>query len=175
MKDKHAEIIEYAEEHPNASMRAIAAALKMSKSTVCDHLNERHQAADSGIHRALSGPQELELVARINDYALKGVRLPVRHVRQLAERVYGAPLGDHWTSRFFERHADVLRAGYFRFQESARVKANTPETREGFTNEVSIWSHCGRVWLTSIRSCMRMRSTISDLVTNTTWTRLDRL
>jgi len=46
--------------------------------------------------------------------------------------MYEGKLGRNWSSTFNWRHKDELHSGFYAFQEAARLKANTPETRQAF-------------------------------------------
>jgi len=46
--------------------------------------------------------------------------------------MFDGDLGVNWVSNFVRRRKDVLHSGFYAYQEAARVKADTPETRRAF-------------------------------------------
>ena len=82
--------------------------------------------------RALSHEQEQVLLHQIALFASRGTLLTPSHVHVLAEALAGGRLGINRVSRFVDRRRDAIHSRFFAYQEAARLKADTPETRRAF-------------------------------------------
>jgi hypothetical protein len=124
-------------EHPGTSISAVSKLKLVPKSTLSSRINGTHAPRGLKVNRNLSIVQEDGLIKKINNYANRGTLLEPRHVRELAEGVCGHHVGVNWVSSFLHRHKSEVSSKYFGIQESARIKADTPEHRRGFYHQVS--------------------------------------
>jgi hypothetical protein len=127
----------YRPQHPTMSISAVAREKKVAKSTLAARINGTHAPRGTKSNRNLSVVEEGVIIGKINQYAARGTLLQPRHIRQLAEGICGHQVGENWTSTFLRRHKDEVSSKYYGIQESARVKADTPEHRRAFYHQVS--------------------------------------
>ena len=132
--------IEYKRQHPKESYGKVSDRFDVPKSTVYEHFKGTHSTSGVNAPRALSNEQERVLLERIASFASRGTLLTSPQVHDLAEAIYDGKLGANWVSRFVGRHKDVIHSRFFAYQEAARLKADTPETRKAF------YSLVGRSW-----------------------------
>ena len=114
----------------------MAERFQVNKTTLYNHFKGTHQAAGINTPRALSIEQERVSVDKISLYATRGTLLTPSQVHELAETLAEQKLGVNRVSRFIQRHKDVIHSRFFEYQEAARLKADTPETRRAFYNLV---------------------------------------
>ena len=124
-------------EHPQAPYSAIADRFQVPSSTLNDRFRSIHPPRGSHGLRNLSVPQERVLLDKINAYADRGTLLTPRHIHTLAEALSERPLGRNWTSTFLRRHKDEVCSKFYRVQEVARLKADTPPNRQAFYSLVN--------------------------------------
>jgi len=125
--------------HPEESLESIAEAEGVPKSTLHDRITGTHAPRGVRANRNLSIAQEGALLDKINAYANRGTLLAPRHITQLAEALCEHPVGCNWTTTFLKRHSDRITSKYWRIQELARLKADTPDTRRTFYTTVSYY------------------------------------
>ena len=124
--------IAYKNQHPEESIHTVADRFHLPYSTFRDHLKGNHDVRGIRTLRNLSVAQEQVLVDKINAYADRGTLLSPRHVKELAQTLSGHTVGVNWTSTFLRRHKQDISSRYYRVQEIARIKADTPENRQAF-------------------------------------------
>jgi len=125
--------------HPEESLESIAQVEGVPKSTLHDRITGTHAPRGVRANRNLSVAQEGALLDKINAYADRGTLLAPRHITQLAEALCEHPVGCNWTTTFLKRHSDRITSKYWRIQELARLKADTPDTRRKFYTTVSCY------------------------------------
>jgi len=119
-------------QNPTESYKIIAKRNKVSKSTLYDRVNNIHASPGHRVPRHLSLEQERVLMNKINAYANPGTLLSSALVREYAEVICGEDVAANWVGRFVQRHKDVIHSRHFAYQEAARLKADTSETRRAF-------------------------------------------
>ncbi|WWC94365.1 hypothetical protein V866_001207 [Kwoniella sp. B9012] len=124
--------VAYHKKHPSVHIKDVLKRFKVPKSTFDDHLNGTHSARGVNTARNLTLQQEAALVGTINDFARRGTFLAPRHIRELANRFTEEPVGKNWPSTFIRRHNSDISSKFFRFQEIARIEADTPSNRAAF-------------------------------------------
>ncbi len=124
--------IEYKRDHPSESFNSTAARFHVASSTLHDHLMGTQTTPGGRILRNLSIPQETALLDKINAYAERGTLLTPQNISHLARALCEHDLGKSWTSTFLRRHKDQVSSRFYRVQELARLKANTPSNRAAF-------------------------------------------
>ena len=136
-------------------------------------------AAKSLYFQRLSAPQEEALIAQINRLTERKIPPTNAMVQNLAEEVFGGPLGRNWVGQFCKRRGDVLTSRYLRNIDHQRVKSEYLPLYEQHFEQV--WSPC----LFSLFSCsfcslllnflpslaLELKSTILPSKTFTIWTR----
>ena len=130
--------LSYKTEHPSESYRTVAELFEVPKSTLQARHRGTHSFRGRDTPRNLSIAQEDVLIDSINTYAERGTLLTPKHVQQLAIRLYGHDIGVNWTSTFLRRHKDRVSSRFYRVQELARLKADTPSNRRAFLTLVSL-------------------------------------
>ena len=88
--------------------------------------------AVSETHQALTNAQEKALISIINK--LTECRIPPTSaiIRNLTEKIRGAPIRKNWISQFINRYKDKLLSKYLGNQESKRIKGEYPPTYKHF-------------------------------------------
>ncbi|WVW81830.1 hypothetical protein I302_103827 [Kwoniella bestiolae CBS 10118] len=124
--------VAYHKQHPSVHVKDVLKRFTVPKSTFFDHLSGTHSARGVNTTRNLSLQQEAALVGTINEFARRGTFLAPRHMRELANRFTDEPVGKNWPSTFIRRHNDDISSKFFRFQEIARLEADTPSNRAAF-------------------------------------------
>ena len=129
--------VAYKLQNPSESISSISKRFKVPSSTLHDRLTNTHSSHDQRLRRNLSSVQEDVLVDKILAYAKRGTLLTPRHITELAQSLCGHQIGKNWTTKFIQRHSNKLSSRFYRVQDAARIKADTPETREAFLSLVS--------------------------------------
>ncbi|EIW71701.1 hypothetical protein TREMEDRAFT_28153 [Tremella mesenterica DSM 1558] len=124
--------IAYKLANPSESLRKVAGRFEVSHVTLHDRLNNKHAPPGTLIPRNLSIIQEEALIAKINEYAARGTLLTPKHVGVFAQALCDHQLGVNWTTTFLRRHKDQVASKFYRVQEVARLRADTPENRIAF-------------------------------------------
>ncbi|EIW69288.1 hypothetical protein TREMEDRAFT_62151 [Tremella mesenterica DSM 1558] len=122
--------------NPSKSLREVAAQFGVSHVTLHDRLNGIHLPSGIRTHRRLSIIQEEAVLEKINQYAARGTLLTPKHVRHFAQSLCLETLGVNWTSTFLKRYQDRVSSKFYRVQEVARLRANTPSNRIAFLSLV---------------------------------------
>lgn len=128
--------IVYKLQHPSESYSAVAVRF-VPPSTLHDHMTNTHASRGHGTRRDLSIIQEDALLDKINAYAMWGTLLTPHDVTELAHALCGHTLGRNWTSTFLTPYSDKVSSKFYRIQELARLKADTPSNRQAFYQLVS--------------------------------------
>ena len=124
--------IAHLKEHPEQSYRQVAAQYDIAYSTLHDRANKKHLSHPEGAHKNLSTVQEHGLIQEINTYADRGTLLTPAHIKSLAEKLCGHPVGVNWPSTFISRHKQEISSRFYRVQEASRIQADTPAHRLAF-------------------------------------------
>ena len=132
--------LEYKLENPSESYSVVADRFGVAKSTLQARHSGTHSARGVHMPRNLSIAQEDVLVDTINSFCDRGTLMTPKHIHQLAQRLCKQKIGINGTTTFLRRHKDRLSSRFYRVQELARLKANTPETRRAFLTLVSLSS-----------------------------------
>ena len=127
-----------ARQHPSESYTKLSKRFGVPATTIRNRYSGTHAARGENTARHLSIIQEDTLIGSINAYADRGTLLTPKHVQQLAIRLCNHKLGRNWTSSFLHRHKDRVSSRFYKIQELARLKADTPETRKVFLTLVSL-------------------------------------
>ena len=127
----------YKREHPLESVSSIAARFHVPQSTLRNRLTDTHATPGLCMPRNLSLIQEDILLDKVNAYADRGTLLTPGNIHQLAQALCGHELGRNWTTTFLRRHHDQVSSRFYRVQELARLKADTPSNRAAFLDLVS--------------------------------------
>ena len=127
--------------HPETTYQQLSNQFGVAPTTIHDHLHGTHSPHSRHPSRKLSIEQEAALIDKINAYANRGTLLTPGHIRQLALALAKQPLGKNWTSTFLDRHRDVISSRFYRIQEAARLKADTPSNRQAFYELVRHLDH----------------------------------
>ena len=130
--------LEYKRQHPSESYLKLSKRFGIPATTIRNRYRGTHAARGEYTARNLSIIQEDALIGSINAYANRGTLLTPKHVQQLATSLCGHDLGVNWTSTFLRRHKDQVSSRFYKVQELARLKADTPETRKAFLTLVSL-------------------------------------
>lgn len=136
-------------QHPEDSYTVTAKRFKVPATTLHDRMNDTHAPRGQRTRRNLSIPQEVALLNNINAYAGRGTLLTPHHITQLAQALCDRTLGKNWTSTFLRRHKDQVSSRFYRVQEVARIKADTPSNRAAFLDLVCRLSHTDMPILTA--------------------------
>ena len=129
--------VEYKLSNPDESYKAVAERFEVARITLYDRCTGKHVSREKGAIRRVTPLQELELVAQINAYAVRGTLLTPQHVHELAEAIAGENIGTGWVNRFVKRHSDKITSRFFTYRELGRLQADTPATRLEWYNLVS--------------------------------------
>ena len=129
--------ISYKRAHPSDSVSSVAARFEIPSSTFHDHLIETHAARGVRQPCNLSIIQEDALLDKINAYAKRGTLLTPGNITQLAKALCNHDLGRNWTTTFLRRHRDRVSSRFYRVQELARLKSDTPSNRAAFLDLAS--------------------------------------
>ena len=134
------EALEYKPQHPSESYSKLSERFGIPPMTIRNRYSGGHAARGTNMVWHLSDVQEDALAGSINSYANRGTLLTPEHVQQLATRLCGNNLGRNWTSTFLRRHKHQVLLHFYKIQELARLKADTPEMRKVFLTLVSLSS-----------------------------------
>lgn len=137
MSDQMAKALQYKHDHPQAKYSEMPGRYGIPATTFRDRFLGIHADRATSATLALSVAMEAALVDKINDYASRGTLLSPKHVHELAEAISGKTLGANWASTFTRRHSHQITSRFWAYQELARLKADTPETRRAFYKLVS--------------------------------------
>ena len=129
--------ISYKRQHPSESYLSVSKRFGVAASTLHDRLKDTHLPRGHRGIRKLSADQEDALISEINAYADRGTLLTPQLIAELAHSLGDVRLGRNWTSSFLNRHKDKVSSRFYRVQDLARIKADTPETRAAFLTLVS--------------------------------------
>ena len=129
--------ISYKRDHPQDSLSSVAARFQVATTTLHDHLTGTHSARGLNTPRNLSLIQEDALLDKINAYAKRGTLLTPGNITQLAKALCNHDLGRNWTTTFLRRHRDRVSSRFYRVQELARLRSDTPSNRAAFLSLVS--------------------------------------
>ena len=132
------EALDYKAQHPSESYAKLSARFGVPATTIRNRLCGTHAPRGERMPRRLSTSQEGILIDTINNYAERGTLLTPKHIHQLAKCICGEDIGQNWTSTFLWRHKDEVSTRFYRVQELARLKANTPEMCGAFLTLVSL-------------------------------------
>ena len=142
--------IAYKRQHPSESILSISKRFGVPSSTLYNQINKTYASHEDQSRQNLSVNQEEVLVKQILSYAERGTLLTPRHITELTELLSGHHIGKNWTGKFLERHRDVLTTRFYRVQDAARIKADTPKNREAFLSLVSHWNGSENLQMTFI-------------------------
>lgn len=132
METVHASAIAYKAEHPEISYGKLSKMFKVPKTTIIARCKGQRTSSKLAAQTKLSHAEEMVLISKINLHASRGTLLEPRHLRSMAEAIYGDKLGVNWVSNFIKRHKSEITSDYFSYTERLRVKADTPEVRHAF-------------------------------------------
>ena len=132
--------LDWIDEHPDDTYAMVATRFDIAPTTLRDRHRGTHLPRGQKGPRNLTLAQEDALITSINNYANRGTLLEPRHIKTLAVRLCGHNVGINWTSTFMRRIKDRVLSRFYKNQELARLKANTPETRHAFLTMVSLQS-----------------------------------
>ena len=124
--------VSYKHAHPRETLRSVAERFEVPASSLHYRLNNTHAPRGHQTPRNLSIVQEDALIDKINAYAERGTLLTPRHITQLAQALSERDLGRNWTTTFLHRHKDRVSSRFYRHQDLARIKADTPANRAAF-------------------------------------------
>jgi hypothetical protein len=116
------------------SIRKAAAAHGVPRATLGDRYAGRSQSrahVASTMRRTLTDEQEEALCVWIADLTRIGLAPAPVIVRQMVERITGAPVSSAWCARFTQRHPDLATGNLARI-DKVRVQAEDPEVIQGF-------------------------------------------
>ena len=119
-------------QHPQESYTTVADRFDVASSTLHDRVTGKHAPPGHRQPRNLSIHHERVLLDKINAYATRGTLLTPGHIGTLAETLSERHLGRNWTSTFLKRHKDEVSSKFYKVQEVARLKADTPTNRQAF-------------------------------------------
>ena len=124
--------IEYKHLHPSTSLTELANRTGIPRSTLHDRITNTHLPRGHRTNRNLSIIEEEALLNKITAYADRGTLLTPKNITTMATGLCGHAIGVNWTSTFLHRHKDKISSRFYRVQEIARLRADTPENRGAF-------------------------------------------
>ena len=130
--------VEYKIENPSESFARVAERFGCTAGTLRNRVLKLHDPHGVNTHRDLSVYQEHALIYEIDLRASRGVWLCPKHIRYLAERIRGEPVGHNWTSRFLARQKDLISSPFYTIKDTARLKDDTAETRKAWYDLVRL-------------------------------------
>ena len=115
----------------------MAEQFQVRKTTFYSRIKYTQYAPIFNIPQAWSPEQEHVLVKQISLYATCSTLLTPSHFHELAEAFAEHKTGHNGVSRFAQCQKELIHLRFYAYQETARLKANIPETKRAFYTLVS--------------------------------------
>ena len=118
--------------HPSDCCRSGADHSQVKKSALNNLFKRIHSAPGTNTSQALFTEQEHVLIDQVSLYASYSIFLTPSHIHELAKALAEQKLSVNWAACFGHRHMVIIHFNSFAYQEAARLKAKSLDTRGAF-------------------------------------------